>query len=354
MDLAGLRYFYEQTRAARKIVLVDFGFLGDMLQFVPALWEIKRHYPDAALHVVSSPLGAEILRLAPCVDKLWPVEVHPRRRRLGEQFRVLRALRREKFDIAFSFGGNDRATIFAGLIGARHSVGQAGGRKHFWNQWLIHDWVPPQSPDITVWERHRRSLAACGLALQPPRFDLRVDEASAKWAEPLAPRGAIHLSINSANPLKEWSLESYAETLRIVWRAEPQLPVMVSAGANEREQERLKKFVALVNDQRLLTLPGKPAIAQLAAVVQRCRLHVGPDSGVVHLAVALGVPTISFFREQSGYQSWLPVGPAHCALTVPCVCIDHHSGSCEAQGLADCLRKLEPAKVAALILRSKN
>jgi len=354
MDLAGLKYFYEQTRAARKILMVDFGFLGDALQLVPALWEIRRHYPEAALHVVSSPLGAEVLRLAPCADKIWPVEIHPQRRKVSEQIRILRALRRERFDIAFSFSGSDRATIFTGLTGARRRVGQAGGRKHFWNQWLIHDWVPRQDPDLTVWERHRRSLAACGLALQPPRFDLRVDEASAKWAEPLAPRGAVHLSINSANPLKEWPLESYAETLRIVWQTEPQLPFVVSAGANEREQERLKKFVALVDDKRLLTLPGKPGITQLAAVVQRCCLHVGPDSGVVHLAVALGVPTISFFREQGGYKCWLPVGAAHHALTVPCVCIDHHSGPCEAQSRADCLAKIESAKVAALILGRRN
>jgi ADP-heptose:LPS heptosyltransferase len=351
MDLAGLSGFYERTRTARKVIVVDFGFLGDTLHLVPALWEIKRHYPDAPLHVLTSPLGAEVLRMAPCVDRVWPLEIHPERRRLTEQFAVVRALRREKFEVAFSLSGSDRATIFTGLSGARHRVGQLGRRQHFWNRWLIQDWAPPPERDVTVWERHRRTLVACGFALQSPRFDLRVDADSAKWAEPLAPRGAVHLSINSANPLKEWPLENYAETLRAVWQAEPKLPVVVSAGANDREQERLRKFIALINDTRLLTLPGKPGIAQLAAVVQRCRLHVGPDSGVVHLAVALGVPTISFFREQGAYKCWLPVGTLHHALTAPCVCIDHHSGTCEARGQAECLEKILPVQVAMLILK---
>src|SRR5580700_58478 len=238
--------FYERTRAARKIVVVDFGFLGDALNLIPALWEIKRHYPDAALHVLSSPLGAEVLRLAPCVDRVWPVEIHPKRRTLSAQLAVIRALRREKFDVAFNFSGIDRATIFTGLTGARWRAGHPGGREHFWNRWLIRQWVERQDPNLTVWERHRQTLAACGFTLQPPRFDLRVDEASAQWAEPVVPRGAVHVSINSANPLKEWPLEHYAEMLRAVWQAEPQLPVVVSAGANEREQERLKKFVTLV------------------------------------------------------------------------------------------------------------
>lgn len=348
--MAAAGSFYDQTHAARKIIVVDFGFLGDTLHLIPALWEIKRHYPEARLHVLSSPLGAEVLRLAPCVDRLWPVEIHPRRRRLCEQLAVIRALRREKFDVAFNFSGIDRATIFTGLTGARWRMAYPGGRKHFWNRWLIHHWVEPQDPDLTVWERHRRSLAVCGFTLQPPRFDLRVDDASARWAGPLVPRGAVHVSINSANPLKEWPLDHYAEMLRAVWQVEPQLPFVVSAAANDREQDRLRKFLALVHDARLLTLPGRPGIAQLAAAVQRCRIHVGPDSGVVHLAVALGVPTVSFFREQGGYKCWLPAGPSHRALTVPCVCIDHHSGACEAAGQAACLAKISPARVAAIIL----
>jgi ADP-heptose:LPS heptosyltransferase len=350
MESAGLSGFYERTRAARKVIMVDFGFLGDALHLVPALWEIRRHYPGAELHVLTSPLGAEALRLAPCVDRVWHVELHPERRRLREQLAAILAVRREKFDVAFSFSGSDRATIFTGLTGARQRVGRLGGRKHFWNRWLIKNWSPAQDPALTVWERHRQSLAACGFTLQPPRFDLRVDENSVKWAEPLVPRGAVHVSLNSANPLKEWPLEHYTEMLRAIWQAEPQLPVVVSASASEREQERLRKFTALASDGRLLTLPGKPGIAQLAAVVQRCRLHVGPDSGVVHLAVALGVPTISFFREQGGYKCWLPSGPQHRVFTVPCVCIDHHFGTCEAAGQADCLAKIQPAQVAAVVL----
>ncbi len=350
MDLAGLSGFYERTRAARKVLVVDFGFLGDTLHLIPALWEIKRHYPDAPLHVLTSPLGAEVLRLAPCADRLWPLEIHPQRRRLGEQIALIRALRRERFDLAFSLNGSERSTIFTGLSGARHRFGQRGHRQHFWNRWLIDDWAPQPDPDVTVLERYRQTLAACGFTLQPTRFDLRMDGDAAKWAEPLVPRGAVHVSINSANPLKEWPLEHYAEALRAVWQAEPQLPIVVSAGANEREQERLRKFIVLVNDARLLTLPGKPGITQLAAVVQRCRLHVGPDSGVVHLAVALGVPTISFFREQGAYKCWLPVGATHRALTVPCVCIDHRSGTCEARGQADCLTKILPEQVAMLIV----
>ncbi len=43
-----LSEFYQQTKSARKIIVVDFGFLGDSVHMIPALWEIKRNYPGRA------------------------------------------------------------------------------------------------------------------------------------------------------------------------------------------------------------------------------------------------------------------------------------------------------------------
>jgi hypothetical protein len=63
--------FLERTRAATKIIVVDFGFLGDSVHLVPALWEIKRHYAGAQLHTLSATVGAELLAMAPCVDRPW-------------------------------------------------------------------------------------------------------------------------------------------------------------------------------------------------------------------------------------------------------------------------------------------
>jgi len=83
-------------------------------------------------------------------------------------------------------------------------------------------------PDITVFEQRRQALGACGFQLEPPRFDLKVDEASQKWAANEVPDGAMHMSINSNNPLKEWPLDHYASMLRAVWQDRPDLRVMAS------------------------------------------------------------------------------------------------------------------------------
>ncbi|MDB6109122.1 MAG: hypothetical protein JWR69_872 [Pedosphaera sp.] len=346
MDLKG---FHAATLPAKKILVVDLAFLGDTIHLVPALWEIKRNYPHAALHVVSAPVGAEILRLAPCVDQAWSLVLDPAKRTLREQWRLMQALRREKFDLAFNFAGVDRATILTALSGARWRVAHAVGRRHFWNRWLIPNWVPRQSPDLTVFEQRRQVLAACGITLTPARFDLCVDAASARWAEGVVPQGAIHLSINSAKPLKEWPLEHYAAMLTAIWQQQPGLRFVASAGAKDRERERLRQFHASVNDPRLQILPENLTIAQLAGVLQRCRLHIGPDSGVIHLAMVLNVPTLSFIREQKEYQAWLPPGPNHLALTAPCSCRDLCILPGGSADRAECLAQIDPARVAGIV-----
>ena len=88
-----LAEFYNTTRAARKVIVVDLGFLGDTIHLAPALWELRRHYSEAELHVLTTPVGVEVLQLLPCVTRAWAIEMQPAKRTLRQQWEVLRALR---------------------------------------------------------------------------------------------------------------------------------------------------------------------------------------------------------------------------------------------------------------------
>ena len=349
MQPATLSSFYERSRAARKILVVDLGFLGDSVHLVPALWEIKRHFPAAELHTLSAPVGAEALQLAPCVDR-------PRAFPLGSpsppwwrHWDLLLALRREQFDVAFNFSGADRTLFVTALAGARWSVAVAGGRKHFWSTWLVRDQVPRRGPEVPAYEQRRQALAACGFELAAPRWDLRFPETAAQWAEARVPAGAIHFSINASTPLKEWPLEHWIELARRLLAKEPLARIIATGSANAREQERLRLLAAGVGDNRLTVLPSGMAIAELAAVLQRSRLHVGADSGVLHLATALGVPTVALFRDYAGTAEWLPRGQAHKHLLAPCPCANLKNPPCAKEDRALCLARITPGQVMALL-----
>jgi ADP-heptose:LPS heptosyltransferase len=346
---ADLATFYSTTGHARKIIVVDLGFLGDTVHLVPALWEIKRNYAQAALHVLTSTVGADLLRLAPWVDRAWPLELARARRTLGAQWRTVRGLRAERFDVAFNFSGADRTVFMTAFTGARRRVAYPGGRHHFWNTWLIPEWAPAQGPDRLILEQRRQMLAQCGLRLAEPRFNLVIPPADADWAAAQVPEGALHVSVCSSKATREWPLEHHIAMFRLLWEQSPEICWVASAGPSPREQGRLRELAALTGDSRLILLPQDSTIPQLAAALARCRLHVGPDSGVLHLAVALNLPTVSFFRELGAFKSFMPAGPRHLVISMPCTCVDPRNSPCEKQGRGECFEKIEPRRVAALV-----
>jgi ADP-heptose:LPS heptosyltransferase len=345
-----LNVLREQIRAAKRILVVDLGFLGDSVHLVPALWEIKRFAPTAALHVVAACVGAEVLRLAPCIDHAWAVDLDPARRKFSDQWRIVRALRRERYDVALNTSGADRATILTRLSGARCRIGNPCGRRHFWDSWLIPRWTPRQPVEMPAFEQKRQMLAACGLPLEPARWSLQLPEAAIQRAAALVPTRSIHLSVNASTPLKEWPLEGWIELAKRLLDRNANLRIVATGSLSAREQKRLQAMAAAVANERFVAPPAGLTIAELAAVLRRCRLHIGADSGVLHLAVASGIPTLSLFREYQDASAWLPSGPAHRVLKVMCPCVNRPDPPCTTKGRAECLAGLAAADVEKAVL----
>jgi heptosyltransferase I len=342
--------FLERTRAANKIVVVDFGFLGDSVHLLPALWEIKRHYAGAELHTLSAPVGAELLSLAPCVDRSWSFPLGAKSPPWWKHWDILLALRRQRFDAAFNFSGSDRSLFTTAFLGAPWSLGYQAGRRHFWNGWMVSDWVPRASRDLPVYEQRRQVLAARGFSLQPARFDLRLPEEARQWARQTVPENVAHLSINASTPVKEWPLEHWIELAKALLAADGQLHLAATASANPREQQRLAALAKGVGDKRLMCLADS-SIACLAAVLQRSRLQIGADSGVLQLAMALGVPTLGLFRDHVGLKEWMPVGEQHRHFVAQCRCLKENRTDCLVAGKASCLASISVEQVAAEALR---
>jgi ADP-heptose:LPS heptosyltransferase len=248
-----------------------------------------------------------------------------------------------------NFSGADRTIFITAFTGAKHRVAHAAGRNHFWQGWLIHDWVPRCPNTLPVYEQRRQVLAACGVSLASPKWELRIPDTVRTEVESFVPEDAIHCSINASTPLKEWPLEHWTQLARGLLASDSDCHIITSGSRNPREQARLRAFAAAVNNSRLKLLPESCGIAQLAAALRLCRLHVGGDSGVLHLAMALGLPTMAIFRDYAGKDEWLPRGPEHRHLIAACPCAALHRPPCLAQNRARCLEQIPPGQVFALV-----
>lgn len=339
--------FYLKTRKSRSLLIIDPGMLGDAVQLIPALWDLRQNYPDAELHTICSPVGAEVLKLTGCADRYWVLQQSRKERRLGDQLRILLPLRKHKFDVSINFGDNDRNLIYAGFIHARYRLGRSNGRWHFWSPWCINQTA---MADLLVpsFEQRRQILTAAGLNIGQPRFDMNLPEDAIRQAELLLPPDSIHVSINASDPLKEWPLCHWITLVQHLLNMDKTLHIIATGTSTKRELKRLNSLAEGVSNKRLI-LPklGQP-IADLAAMIKRCRLHIGADSGVLHLAVALGIRTLSIFREYAGAGAWIPKGPKHRVLIAPCACAGQTIALCS-QDSATCLHKITPDCIAAAI-----
>ncbi|MBX3732655.1 MAG: glycosyltransferase family 9 protein [Verrucomicrobiae bacterium] len=333
--------FFERTRGARKILIVDLGFLGDSVHLIPACWDLKRQYPDAELHTLSATVGAEVLKLAPCVDRAWAYPLGNPSPPWWRHLDILGAIRRERFDVAISFSGGDRPVLVTALSAARHRLAHDNGRRHFYNRWIVPDWVPRRDRRDPVFEQRRQVLAAAGMALGPVRFDLDLPWEVRDWARDQMAGGAIHVSPNASHVLKEWPMESWRRLIPVLTRATGR-PVVVTGDGSEREQRRLKRLEGAVGGATLRVIQERLSLARLAALLEQSALHVGADSGVTHLAFALGRPTVTVYREYDGRLEWTPPGPRHRQCIVECACIGGQPKGCLSAEVAACLGGIQP------------
>ncbi len=352
---ASLPWFYSKTREVRKIIVVDLGFLGDSVHLTPALREIKRHYPKAALHVLTTELGGALLELVDDVDKLW---IMPNRSRSPAWYRnwgLIRNLRREGFDLAMNFSGSDRTVIFTALTGAKWRVSRVGSRWHFWSSWLVRWWVrsAPGNEVLPVYDERRQFLTALGFQLAPARFDFSISPEARQRADARGPGKAVHFSINASGPLAEWPVESWAALVRGLRERWPDLLLLATSSPSARETARLERFKSLVPSAGVMVLSGLKLV-ELAALIGRSAVHVGSDSGALHLAAALGTKTISFFRlaedpdpkhprGPAHLERWRPRGPGHLQLKAVCRCAALRTPVCVER--AECLAGISVASV---------
>src|SRR5687767_8515715 len=106
----------------RKILVVNFGGIGDEILFFAVIQSLREAYPQARLAALVEPRCEGIMRFNPAVDEVFTFDAKHNPSKVGFAKLVLR-LRREKFDLAITAGSSPIMALLVWLTGARHRVG---------------------------------------------------------------------------------------------------------------------------------------------------------------------------------------------------------------------------------------
>jgi ADP-heptose:LPS heptosyltransferase len=256
------------------------------------LCALREALPDAFVGWVVESSSAALLEGHPALDELiqvprgwlkWPREVW----RLRERLHALR------FDMAIDLQCLTKSAIAAWLSGAPRRVGKAGEDGRELSRWLHNELTMAGGGHVI--EHYLQMLRPLGIETSSVQFDLPETAADARMAEQflharrLRPQGFAIVNPGAGWPSKIWPAERYGELALRLWKAHGLPSVAVWGGSGElRLAERI---VAASSGHAVLAPPT--TMTELGSLCRRAALFVGSDTGPMHLAAAVGTPTIS-------------------------------------------------------------
>ena len=178
--------------------------------------------------------------------------------------------------------------------------------------------VPPPESPVRVWEHLVETVKPCGVATAPPLLPLRLPDA---WRAE-ARRALSRLGVDAARPLlvvhpgaggadKRWPAGGFARAIRGV-ELETGCQVVVHEGPADRAAAGALLSTPDLPMRRL----REPPLPVLAAILREAAAYLGGDTGVSHLAAAVGSPAVILFPPASRPR-WTPWSPTALPLTMP-------------------------------------
>lgn len=301
--------FLDRTRGAKKIMVLDLGFLGDTVHLLPALWMVRQAYPRSELHVAVAGHITSLMPCVPWVDRVWGYMRYPRHATLRENLDLVRRLRREKFDALINLNGSDRSSWLTFFSGARERLGRIpdDGGPPFWKQMFTARVQYPFAPE-PVYLQHCRCLEQAGFPLARPEFHVEIPAELLRAAEiPETDQGTyFHLSPFTTADYKELAPAQQAEFISALATGFPDKKIALSCSPTERERKKMSELLSLLPQKPWRVFAGNLNLLQIAAVIKSSAMHFCGDTGTLHLALMTQTPTVAWFWPNPAINVWAP------------------------------------------------
>ncbi|CAG0948159.1 heptosyltransferase I [Rhodocyclaceae bacterium] len=277
----------------RSILLVKTSSLGDVVHNLPVASDIRARFPGARIDWVVEEAFADIPRLHPGVRRVIPVAVRRWRRNLlaaatwGELREYRTAVRSERYDLVLDTQGLIKSALLARQVpGRRAGYAAEAAREPLAARFYDDTYAIPGN--LHAVERNRR-LAAAALGYEPNLpldYGIAAEPLAAAWL-PAAPYCVLLTASSRADKL--WPEAGWLQ-LAAALNARGLACVLPGGSAEERE-----RAARLAGGMAQAVAAPPMGIAELARLLAGARLVVGVDTGLSHIAAALGRLTFCLF-----------------------------------------------------------
>lgn len=312
-----------------RILVVKTSSLGDLFHALPAVHALRTGL-DATIDWVVNEAYAPLVA---CFDDVSRVIPFPRHALLRQGATFLRELRRNSYDMVVDLQGLLKSALTATLARSPRRIGPSFPREGA--HCFYHETAGTPDRRRHAVEENLDIARHLGLPPSPPAFPLHLPA-----MDPGAPRPRIAVLPASRWPTKNWPTAHFATALDAI-RARCEASFFLLGAA--AEVDTCARLEALTH-VHVNNLCGKTGLVEMAALLQAMDLVIANDSGPVHIAAALGVPTITVYGPTDPART-RPYGPAHTVLTHEVPCRPCFARRCAIRSHA-CMREVTPARMA--------
>jgi len=284
---------YEACVTKPRILVWKLSALGDVILSIPSLRAIRQQFPDAYLTLVVGRAAYEVVARCPYLNDILIYDPARKDRGPVRLLAFVRRLRKEHFDWSVDLQNSRRTHLLAWLAGIPV---RAGYRRKL--GWLLNRGVRLPRVVMTPIAHQHHLLRKAGfspdgdlLELWPSVLD---EEGAARLVGAAAASSSrlvgIHPGGSGRWKTKRWDLHRWAELCDAL--ATRNVRVVVVGGPEERA---LGEALAQLTNPPPLSVIGKTSLMELACLIKRCAVFVAHDSSSLHLAAAVGTPTIALF-----------------------------------------------------------
>lgn len=316
-----------------RIAIFRLGHIGDTVVALPALWTVRKRFPKAHIVYLTQEdragklaQGTEVLRKGTVFDDLLVYKLGADGVSRAEILRTLTNLRRQKIDMVVyippfrSKEQLDRDATFFRLAGIQKIVGMQGYRETEYRPGGVPLPTVAHEADILLGHLARDGVSTPEDPISLMDFGFSEEERSLarSWVEAHEidlKKPVIGFAPCSKMASKIWPGDRFGEVLRTL-DAEYDPTFIAFGGPSD-----LSGCQTLCNGvSRSINTAGQLTVRQSAAILEYCTMHLGVDTGVMHLAAAVGTPCVAIFSARDWPGRWAPYGKGHIVhrAAVPC------------------------------------
>ncbi len=313
-----------ETGQVRRLLIRGTNWVGDSVMAIPALREVRRLLPRTHITLLVLPWVSDIYQGSPWVDAVWLYDRKGRHAGAAGRIRLIRSLAQGGFDAALLLQNAFEAALLTRLAG----IPLRAGYRRDARGWLLTHAV---SIDPRLEARHqtyyyldlverllgrKRTLDAPSPAQEKttPELSLRPEDHTLARQrleqEGVGFRGKV-VGVHPGaayGSAKRWIGDRYAQVLDRLTQTQGAEVILFGS----RQERPIAESICGHMAARPLVLSGRTSLSELIAMIACCDLFITNDSGPMHLAAALGIPTLALF----GSTDQVATGPLGSAAIV--------------------------------------